>query len=487
MIECKLIHFSSCIFQDNVDDWARESGLMKDVYSHAQFTIAATAAENGREGLFFERKYPRLAPVQVVVSWKADPIPASSGAESTFLFEPGTYSLSDAEGELTDIDSAPLNARAWVVQERYLSTRIMHFGEVLYWECPELLASELYPAGIPSAFTQHFAGVMALKAESFNHRHKLLQCDQQPDPDALEVTSSEAKVDIYGRWLRLRAKYSGCERTRDDDLLIALLGMAMDVAEMLYEPPSGQSRSATPVSMRDIFVAGMWRLFMIEELCWSVVHSDEDAFQRPKRHQAPTWSWASSVNAIHGSKLRITYSAMTDHEPKDIARMFSIDEQRVGKLMQFCTVRYSAEVTDMKVDTSRLGDIATGYVRLKCRPFPARVHLTPNRKVGAFATPLLPNESPLNIYEYGNVISFDRDMADAEMDVTVISLLYILNEENGFRGVEGVILKKATAQRGDAYERIGAFYSGMPQDPHVPSEWVWARHEEAEVREIEVF
>jgi len=460
---------------------------MREVYSHAQVTIAATAAENARKGLFFDRKNPRLAPVQVVVSWKADPLPTSSDAQPTFFFEPGTYFVIDSGTELTDVDAAPLNSRAWAVQERYLSTRIMHFGQVLYWECPELLASEVHPRGIPSIFTCHFDGFAALKSRSLARRSNLFQFYQQPDTAALEDTNSEATLGIYGHWLRLRNKYSRCERTRDDDLLIALLGMAMDVAEMLYTTPSGQRQFANPLTMHTIFIAGMWKLFMIEELCWRINNHDKDAFRRPKRHQAPTWSWASSTNPTHGSTYRTTYSAFSDREPADIVRMFMIKPEDVGKLMQLCTVRYSAEVTDVQVNTSKLEDAANGHVRLKCRPFLAKVRLTPNHDIGAFVNPLLPDNSTLDLQAPGHAITFDSyiDTDEAEMQVTVVSLLYVSNDDMGFRGVEGLILQASTQCKG-SYERIGHFSSGNPQDPHVPSGWVWARHEEAAEMEITI-
>lgn len=44
---------------------------MREVYCRAIFTIAATAAYDGRTGLFFERQHPRMSPVQVDITWPA--------------------------------------------------------------------------------------------------------------------------------------------------------------------------------------------------------------------------------------------------------------------------------------------------------------------------------------------------------------------------------------------------------------------------------
>lgn len=45
-----------CILQDSPTDWAQEAATMKQVYSHSSCTLAATAASDGSEGLFFQRE-----------------------------------------------------------------------------------------------------------------------------------------------------------------------------------------------------------------------------------------------------------------------------------------------------------------------------------------------------------------------------------------------------------------------------------------------
>ncbi|KAF2188608.1 HET-domain-containing protein, partial [Zopfia rhizophila CBS 207.26] len=43
---------SLCIIQDSGEDWKRESVTMRDIYRNAAFTIVASAAWSGKEGLF---------------------------------------------------------------------------------------------------------------------------------------------------------------------------------------------------------------------------------------------------------------------------------------------------------------------------------------------------------------------------------------------------------------------------------------------------
>ncbi|CAN9252486.1 unnamed protein product [Alternaria alternata] len=50
----------------------------------------------------------------------------------------------------------PLNQRCWILQERILSPRVLHFGhEQLFWECREFVACETYHQGLPASLRNH--------------------------------------------------------------------------------------------------------------------------------------------------------------------------------------------------------------------------------------------------------------------------------------------------------------------------------------------
>ena len=121
----------SCIFQDSPEDWSNESSRMREVYRCAVFTIAATAAHDRRTGLFFDRQNPRMSLVQVEITWPAETDPPKYEGDSVVYVKPGSYFIGDASGHIHDIDTAPLNTRAWVAQERYLSPRIIAFQQRL--------------------------------------------------------------------------------------------------------------------------------------------------------------------------------------------------------------------------------------------------------------------------------------------------------------------------------------------------------------------
>jgi hypothetical protein len=121
---------SLCIIQDSFEDWAKESTSMGDVYKNALCNIAATAAPDGRTGCFLERN-PLLAQTcRVRIEGLPGPAPVSR-----------IYELVRKDFWEQEINKAPLIQRAWVLQERTLAPRIIHFGKnQLCWECHELVS-----------------------------------------------------------------------------------------------------------------------------------------------------------------------------------------------------------------------------------------------------------------------------------------------------------------------------------------------------------
>ena len=110
---------SLCIIQygDNHEDWKRESGRMESVFSEAYCTIAATAAADSNSG-FLERD---IRTEHVYVQ-------DTSGRQF--------YISTDIDDFNDHVNGALLNMRAWVMQERVLSRRTIHFSaNQTYWEC----------------------------------------------------------------------------------------------------------------------------------------------------------------------------------------------------------------------------------------------------------------------------------------------------------------------------------------------------------------
>lgn len=115
---------SLCIIQDDPEDWERESKRMEDVFSSAYCTIAATCATGSAEGFLKPRGDRKCATMR------------SSKGSKFFICE-----AIDDFG--LHVEASELNQRGWVLQERALSNRTIHFTErQSYWECGEGIRCE---------------------------------------------------------------------------------------------------------------------------------------------------------------------------------------------------------------------------------------------------------------------------------------------------------------------------------------------------------
>ncbi|KAI1284210.1 hypothetical protein F5Y07DRAFT_349037 [Xylaria sp. FL0933] len=107
---------SLCIIQDDEEDWETEAKKMGDVYSFAYLTVAASSATSSLDGFLERSKHRRCATVATT---------------------DGPLHLAEAiDNFVEDVEDGILNTRGWVLQERALSRRIIHFTSTqMYWEC----------------------------------------------------------------------------------------------------------------------------------------------------------------------------------------------------------------------------------------------------------------------------------------------------------------------------------------------------------------
>ena len=222
---------SLCIVQDDTEDWKRESVRMGSVYGRSALNIAATGAPNGQMGCFFDQQD----------DWRFQ-----------LQLQNGTvYECFIPEALEPRIEDTPLMSRAWVVQERFLAPRTLHFTkQQVFWVCRCLTACEVWPGGIPRP-----------------ERYVYCSLDLPKGPNWLSQVG----------WPTIVEQYSSCQLTMGRDKLVAISAIAQHI------------QKDTP----DEYIAGMWRTELASQLCWST--------QRGKRYSpavAPTWSWASNSAPI---------------------------------------------------------------------------------------------------------------------------------------------------------------------------------------------
>jgi Heterokaryon incompatibility protein (HET) len=108
---------SLCIIQKDEDDWDRESKKMETVFGSAYCTIAASSARDSTEGFLSPR-----SPRQCVK------VPNTSDTP--------LYICENIDNFHRDVEEGELSKRGWVLQERALSRRTIHFTTAqTYWEC----------------------------------------------------------------------------------------------------------------------------------------------------------------------------------------------------------------------------------------------------------------------------------------------------------------------------------------------------------------
>ena len=227
-----------CILQDSKEDWHSQSAQMAGIYSLAYCNLAATHARQSGDGLFVERNPSHLEPSFVTVD------SGGAGAE--------VYEVKELLLWMKRVDDAPLNRRGWVLQERLLARRTIHFGfDQVLWECFQTEACEQYPDAV----------------RDWIWRRTLLQ--DLPDPEA----------DVWPPkypWQNVVLHYSRCQLTIASDKLVAIGG----IAQKLRPRDKPDAR----------YVAGFWTTDLPHHLMWKVAWFDTG---RPKAYRAPSWSWAA--------------------------------------------------------------------------------------------------------------------------------------------------------------------------------------------------
>jgi len=235
---------SLCIVQDNVEDWRQEGSQMSSIYSRSYLTIAATKSSSSDGGCFtvsdpryvsrtYKLKDAYCEEYTIHVRDELDYTTVKSGSPSRL---PVPLYL-------------PLLSRAWVFQERLLSTRILHFGpQKLMWECFSCSTCE---CGSPW--------------DGYTISTKYKSLPWKPDLDTLSNIR---------RWHATVVEYSTKMLTVDTDIFPALQGISKRVKE--------EQRKCA-------YYAGLWEDSLPQDLLWYTMVSGT----RTQQWRAPSWSWAS--------------------------------------------------------------------------------------------------------------------------------------------------------------------------------------------------
>jgi hypothetical protein len=248
-----------CIVQDSGDDWNKEARKMADIYSSSYCNIAATHTQSCNDGLFAKRELDKSAVICVDTCW--------DGVDIRQL------GLVDFEFLIKKLERAPLNSRGWVLQERFLSPRTVHFGDdQVLWECHLGYRCEAFPFGLIPGMAEDFA------------KRRL---NNQPVCKRPYSNSDEA----YALWGHLVGKFCASKLTFQCDKLLAISGLARKFQS----------------EMNDQYIAGLWWNQLPAQLTWT----GEDT-TRSRPYRAPSWSWASLEGKISIPRLQADILGLID-------------------------------------------------------------------------------------------------------------------------------------------------------------------------------
>ncbi|KAF2019641.1 HET-domain-containing protein [Aaosphaeria arxii CBS 175.79] len=233
---------SLCILQDALEEWAEEASKMADIYEFSVCNIAATAFKSSSSGFFIPKPADIDKPLVVSVDLKLQP-----GLEMV-----GKFKFIETYYWVSRVDKAPLNKRAWVLQERFFSPRILHFGkDQLLWECDCSRACELMPKGLFSTVR--------------NSAHR--------GHTTSRALAAKSRQSVKRTWYNLVWEYTVTDLTYPSDKLIGIAGITKRFETIL----------------EDVSIAGLWSESFPGDLLWCREWRDRERLPRANDGRAPTW------------------------------------------------------------------------------------------------------------------------------------------------------------------------------------------------------
>lgn len=309
------------------------------------------------------------------ISWQSGQLrPDKDGRAAQVFFDVGTNSY-QKWSEL--IAKTKLCRRGWVLQERLLAPRTVHFSkQQLFWECTMSQSLEEAPAVkvdnkqpsargtrldlktwdvyapklleepkkrglglnyIWSSFKAlHGRDETHLRKESLAHNSNLLE---QTKRMCYGGDNWQPTHPLITYWSAILTGYSSSELTYKQDSLVAIAGLA----KVLF----------TRTGIR--YAAGLWMTQIPRQLLWNPIHAAP--LQCDGKYVAPSWSWASYPSFLaHRGRLD---PILETKGAMDLIKVLSVDVEGV-----------------MKNDEMPFGQVRGGRLRIRGRLIPITLDLS---------------------------------------------------------------------------------------------------------------
>jgi len=272
---------SLCIIQDSNDDWSKESASMGEVYRFAFLTISALDSQDCHQGILIQRAPSDTQPMK----------------------EDGTFiPLNTLQRRRQDvIMKSALCQRAWVLQERLLSPRILYYSAAeMLWECLSCTARESSTSVAPFQPT--------------SYEYQSNQCRTMKTQLILPLDENPSyPISPPSDWYLIVTEYTLCCLTKASDKLPALSGLAS-----IFKRNTSYK-----------YLAGLWEEDFAGGLLWfaPIGQGQRNEERSIQPYRGPSWSWVSS-------DLRIQYKTFPFQKDTYAAadiKLFSSSIEYVGQ------------------------------------------------------------------------------------------------------------------------------------------------------------
>ncbi|KAM0180214.1 hypothetical protein ACHAPF_002383 [Botrytis cinerea] len=269
---------SLCIIQDSKYDWGIESKKMGETYRNSALTIGAAAAHKASDGMLHSQsKLSRDMKPKLKLSKDSGPDDVVEIASS----------IQRPENLAELLESGPLQSRAWALQERILSPRILWYGrKQIYWQClGGYQSANGMPLGERFFFRKSYLYPTITQKIIFNQNHN----------DEPTRFSEEELLIINKEYQSMVEDYCNRNLSYANDKLPALSG----IVALLHIEVGGH------------YLAGIWSKNFRENLLWQIIVSRAPNI---KQYRAPSWSWAVTDENVlfHTNSSSL---ASTPHDP----------------------------------------------------------------------------------------------------------------------------------------------------------------------------
>jgi hypothetical protein len=224
---------------------AKECREIAHVYKNGYCNIAALEATDSGGGCFSKRDPSLLKLIIIQSHWK--------GCRNGIWHWKFHRHLRHMYGA---IDNSPVHRRGWVLQERLLSPRNLHFGEhMIYWECRHSIASE---NSIP----------------------------REPNSGRRLIFQGESNIDMIAqdgylkKWSSIVESFTSASLSYNTDKLVAISALAKEMQKIFD--------CGTKLDCN--YLAGLWLAHLAQQLLW---FSADPSLARRLHNGALTWLWAS--------------------------------------------------------------------------------------------------------------------------------------------------------------------------------------------------